>query len=219
MFATAADGTKLFHDHRPGPRPVLLIHGFASDSARTWAATGWVRALGERGHLLVDLRGHGHSDRAASGFAPTEQARDVLAVLDAAGMSTVDVVTYSMGGVIGWELARLAPGRIRRMVLGGIGGRPVEGDDLRRVRDGLAGEGLDACIEAVSGSRLTGEAPCPVLLAAGEADEIAADAPEFAAALGVPFVPVPRRNHLTAVSSRIFKQAALDFLDAARAAK
>ena len=28
-----------------GPPPVLLVHGFASDSVVTWEGTGWVRAL------------------------------------------------------------------------------------------------------------------------------------------------------------------------------
>jgi len=212
VFATAPDGVKLFYDTVPGPRPVLLIHGFAADSAATWVATGWVRALAGRGHMRVDLRGHGHSAPAASGYAPGEQARDVLAVLDTAGLSTVDVVTYSMGGVIGWELARLAPGRIGRMVLGGIGGGPVAAEDLRRVRDALGAAGLDPCIEAMTGARLVGPAACPVLLVAGEADEIAADAADFAATVGAGFVPVPRRTHLTAVSSRVFKEAASAFL-------
>jgi hypothetical protein len=47
---------------------------------------------------------------------------------------------------------------------------------------------------------------------AGTADDIAPDAAEFARRLGVPFVPVAGRTHFTAVSSRAFKQAALDFL-------
>lgn len=211
MFATAEDGTKIWYDTAPGPAPVLLLHGFASDSESTWVRTGWVRALADRGHVLVDLRGHGQSDRPASGYAPESLARDVLAVLDAAGVSTVDAVTYSMGGLVGWELARLAPGRVRRLALGGIGGRAVEREGMRRVAEALSAPGLEACVEEVAGHRLDGPAPVPVLFAAGEQDEVAADAPEFAAGLDAPFVSLGRRTHVNAVSSRRFKEAALGF--------
>lgn len=212
MFATASDDTKLWYERTPGPNPVLLIHGFASDAQRTWGQTGWPRALAERGQLLVDLRGHGQSDHAASGFEPEALARDMCTVLDAAGVSTVDVLSYSMGGLIAWELARLAPERVRRMVLGGISGRPVDAAEMRAIGESLGTEGLDACIAAVSGRRLEGPPPAPALLVAGEADETAEGAADFADSLGVPFARVPKRNHLNTVSSRVFKQAALEFL-------
>ncbi|MBB4683370.1 alpha/beta fold hydrolase [Amycolatopsis jiangsuensis] len=211
MFATAADGSKLWYDTAPGPRPVLFVHGFASDSDSTWVRTGWVRAVQDSGHVLVDLRGHGQSGRPASGYSPRGLARDVLAVLDEAGLSEVDAVTYSMGGLVGWELARLAPGRIGRLALGGIGGAAVDRADLARVQAALSGGDLEACADAVAGHRLEGAPPCPVLFAAGETDEVAVDAPEFAASMDAPFVSLERRNHFNAVSSRRFKQAALDF--------
>lgn len=213
MFATTGDGAKIWCATAPGPAPVLLIHGFASDSESTWVRTGWVRALADRGHVLVDLRGHGQSDRPVSGYAPEALARDVLAVLDEAELSTVDAVTYSMGGLVGWELAKLAPGRIRRLALGGIGGRAADRDSMRRVAETLSATGLDACIEEVAGHRLEGPPPAPVLFAAGEQDEVASDAPELAAACEAPFVSLGRRNHFNAVSSRLFKESATTFFE------
>ncbi|WP_019813082.1 alpha/beta fold hydrolase [Saccharomonospora saliphila] len=219
MFATADDGTRIAYDSVPGPRPVLLLHGFATDSRRTWHDTGWLRALDGRGYVTVDLRGHGESDTPESGYSPGRLARDALAVLDAAEVPTVDVVTYSMGGVVGWELARLAPGRVGALVLGGIDGRPVEAPDMHLVRDAMRAKGLQACIDGMAGSRIEGSAGVPVLVVAGENDEIAAAAPELATGIGAEFVPLPRRTHLNAVSSRAFKQAALDFLDGRPAAR
>lgn len=212
MFATADDGAKIWYECAPGPHPVLLLHGFASEHEATWERTGWVRAVGERGHVLVDLRGHGHSERAPSGYSPDELARDVLAVLDAAEVPRVDVVTYSMGGLVGWALAGLAPGRVRGLVLGGIGGERVARENMLRVREALAGDQPDTCVDGMAGHRLEGEPPAPSLLAAGDLDEIARDAESFAGELGAPFVSLGRRNHLNAVSSRRFKDAALEFL-------
>ncbi|GHF44371.1 hypothetical protein FHX82_001866 [Amycolatopsis bartoniae] len=202
MYATAEDGTKLWYESASGPRPVLLVHGFASDSRRMWTDTGWLRALEGTGYVAVDLRGHGQSGRPSDGYTPENLARDLVVVLDAAELSVVDVVSYSMGGIVAWELAKL--GRVRRMVLGGIGRRPASREDLLRVKELLGGDDLGACVDGMAGARLTGEAPVPVLFAAGEEDEFAADAPE-------PFVSLGKRNHFNAVSSRLFKQAALEF--------
>ncbi|WP_236796607.1 alpha/beta fold hydrolase [Amycolatopsis sp. GM8] len=202
MFATAADGTKLWYEHAPGPAPVLLLHGFASDSRRTWGDTGWLRALGELGYVTMDLRGHGQSDKPVTGYSPDGLAQDAIAVLDAAGLSTVDVVSYSMGGIVAWQLAKL--GRVRRMVLGGIGSKPAAREDLLLVQEKLGGEDLSACVDGMAGSRIEGTAPVPVLFAAGDDDEFAAGAPE-------PFVSLGKRHHFNAVSSRAFKQAALEF--------
>lgn len=213
MPATARDGVKLWYDVEPGPRPVLLLHGFASDSEQTWERTGWLRAVADRGHVVTDLRGHGRSDRAETGYSPDDLARDVVAVLDAAEVPAVDVVTYSMGGVVGWALARLAPERVRALALGGIGGGPVERESMLRVQQALSGEDLGPCIDGMAGHRLSGQPPAPALLAAGDDDEVAADARSFAATLNVPYVSLGRRNHFNAVSSRAFKTAALEFFD------
>lgn len=205
MFATAADGTKLWYESVSGPQPVLLVHGFASDSRRNWTDTGWLRALAAQGYVTTDLRGHGQSDRPSSGYTPENLARDLVAVLDATGLSTVDVVAYSMGGFVAWELAKL--GRVRRMVLGGIGLRPAAREEMVRVQEMLGGEDLSACIDDMAGRRIEGDAGAPVLFAAGDDDEFAAGAPE-------PFVSLGRRNHFNAVSSRVFKQAVLEFFTA-----
>ena len=207
------EGVKLWYDHVPGPRPVLFLHGFASDSEQTWERTGWLRAVAERGHVVTDLRGHGQSERPTTGYSPDGLARDALAVLDAAGVPSADVVTYSMGGVVGWALARLAPDRVRALALGGIGGGPVRRDSMLRVQEALGGEDLTPCIDGMAGQRLSGEPPAPVLLASGDYDEIAADAAALAESLGVPHISLGRRNHFNAVSSRAFKTAALEFFD------
>ncbi|MFM7085371.1 MAG: alpha/beta fold hydrolase, partial [Hyphomicrobium sp.] len=45
--------------------PVLLIHGFASNTDINWIATGWVGELRAAGYrvLALDNRGHGKSDK------------------------------------------------------------------------------------------------------------------------------------------------------------
>lgn len=211
MFAIAEDGCKISFEHLPGDRPVLLVHGFAADSTLTWSATGWLRALAGGGVVTVDLRGHGRSDRPGSGYSPEVMARDLLAVLDTAGLATVDVVTYSMGGLVAWALARRAPDRVGKLVLGGIGDHAVAAEDLDRVA-AMRHAGLPACADGMAGHRIEGPAPVPVLVVAGTADDIAPDAAALAVRLGAPFTALPGRTHFTALSSRAFKQAAQAFL-------
>ena len=49
------------------------------------------------------------------------------------------------------------------------------------------------------------------MLGAGEVDAVAEDAEDAARILGAELVRIPRRDHITTLSARAFKQAALPF--------
>jgi pimeloyl-ACP methyl ester carboxylesterase len=51
-------------------------------------------------------------------------AGDVLAVMDAAGVEQAAYWGYSMGGMIGWQLGKMAAGRFAALILGGAGPFP-----------------------------------------------------------------------------------------------
>ncbi|WP_091287887.1 alpha/beta fold hydrolase [Amycolatopsis xylanica] len=104
-----------------GP-PVLLVHGFASDGHTDWITTGWPSALTAAGREVVvpDLPGHGSSP-APTGSAGAKAMCAELARL-VSRLSEVDIVGYSLGARLSWELPAQAP--VRRLVLGGVS--PVE---------------------------------------------------------------------------------------------
>lgn len=237
----SGDLIEIHYNVFPGPRPILLAHGFASNSQFNWSDTGWLRAIEEagRGAITVDLRGHGLSSKShrRQDYSPTLLAGDLVAVLDAARVDTVDVVGYSMGCRVALALRDMAPTRVRRMVLGGAGTRElfagwntaeVEGFLLRDepVSDALVQSiltiavsvpgndprALLACIIGMAGPPITAPVRVPTLVVAGERDEIASDAHVLATKIGAEFLAVPKRHHFTTVSSRVFKQGALDFL-------
>jgi non-heme chloroperoxidase len=54
----------------------------------------------------------------------------------------------------------------------------------------------------------------PTLLVVGDADPVAEGAEDAATLLSAELVVLPRRNHITTLSARGFKQAALPFLGA-----
>jgi pimeloyl-ACP methyl ester carboxylesterase len=96
---------------------VLLLHGFP-DTHIVWRKQ--VGALAAAGYrvLVPDLRGYGRSDAPAGIHDYTlEKLRgDVLGLLDALHIDKVSLVGHDWGGLIGWQLAALAPGRIERFV-------------------------------------------------------------------------------------------------------
>lgn len=243
-FARRLDGVRISYDYAPGERPILLVHGFASTATVTWVGTGWVRAITDagRGAISADLRGHGESDKPhrAADYTPRQLGADLVAVLDALELEQVDVIAYSMGSRVAAAFARLAPERVRKMVLGGAG--PIElfetwdqGAVAHFVTDGTlpdsgpadptiaavlgaaiaAGADRDAllaCVQGVAGATLEMPTGIPQLFVAGGADPIPAGVAELARARGAEYLELPGRTHINALTSREFKQAALAFL-------
>lgn len=223
-----------------GPPPVLLVHGFASDSVVTWEGTGWVRALLDAGRsvVTVDLRGHGASDKPTDGdaYAPDRLGADLVAVLDSAGMPIVDIVGYSMGNRVVSALCELAPDRVRRLVIGGAGpselfatwsldeARAYLVDDVPpsnrliaevlgpAIRAGADRDALLACIEGVQGAPLAIPGSIPVLFVAGEEDPVPRGVQELALDWGSDLVTLPGRDHVSTLTARAFKDAAITFL-------
>jgi len=77
--------------------------------------------------IAIDLRGRGLSEITPPGtYGWASHARDVVAIADQLGAQQFSVIGQSMGGAVGMEVARLAPGRIQRLVLVDIVGMPDE---------------------------------------------------------------------------------------------
>ncbi|MBC7234824.1 MAG: alpha/beta fold hydrolase [Chloroflexi bacterium] len=116
-----------------GP-PLLLYHAFCGSSL-DWYEFGYVERLAPFFRLLLpDARGHGRSDKPtrAEAYAPQEQALDVLAVLDTEGIHTSHYWGYSMGGRVGFALARDAPKRLCSLIIGGIHPYPQNPEGIQR---------------------------------------------------------------------------------------
>jgi pimeloyl-ACP methyl ester carboxylesterase len=123
------DGVAIrFTEQGDGPS-VVLLHGFASDAAANWIATGIAGALADAGFrvLLPDARGHGRSGKPhdVEAYRPPAMARDVTALLDHLGLATADLVGYSLGSTTAITVAAIDD-RVDRLVLGGAGSTLLE---------------------------------------------------------------------------------------------
>jgi pimeloyl-ACP methyl ester carboxylesterase len=104
-----------------GP-PLVLQHGFTS-SLQNWYAYGYVAALQQNYRLiLIDARGHGQSDKPydAQAYALQHRVEDVLTVLDALQVDNAHYLGYSMGGRIGFGIAKYHPERFFSLMIGGM---------------------------------------------------------------------------------------------------
>jgi pimeloyl-ACP methyl ester carboxylesterase len=96
-----------------GP-PLMLIHG----GPQHWYA--WRHVIPElsREHRLIcpDLRGFGWTEAPRTGYSVAERARDMLAILDALELDTIDLAGHDWGGMIGFRMCFDAPTRVKRFM-------------------------------------------------------------------------------------------------------
>ena len=111
--------------------PVVLVHGFATSSARTWGDNGWLDLLGDVGRrpVAIDLLGHGTADKPHDPAAYTAMESLVAAQLPD---GPVDAIGFSLGARVLLTLACDEPERFSRLVLTGVGANLLrsEGSDL-----------------------------------------------------------------------------------------
>jgi pimeloyl-ACP methyl ester carboxylesterase len=103
-----------------GPaEPIILLHGL-SDSWFSFSGVLPLLSVQRRVYAL-DLRGHGDSDRPATGYHPRDLAADVVAFLDAKGIDRATILGHSMGSFVAQQVAAIAQNRISRLILVGSG--------------------------------------------------------------------------------------------------
>lgn len=100
---------------RPGAPALVCLHG-TSMQASAWSALG--TALAGRFHVVaVDMRGHGQSEQPATGYALTDYAEDLRALLDALGLQHASFIGSSLGTQVAIAFAARHPQRVQRLVL------------------------------------------------------------------------------------------------------
>ena len=99
----------------PNGQPVVLIHGY-TDSARDWVPL--IPYLSKRDRLIVvDIRGHGRSDKPECCYARVDFAYDIKLLLDRLHIEKADLVGHSLGSLIAQIFAEQWPERVRKVVL------------------------------------------------------------------------------------------------------
>ncbi|MEM7710621.1 MAG: alpha/beta hydrolase [Pseudomonadota bacterium] len=117
---TARDGTRIAVRVTGEGPPLVLLHGFPQNH-RCWRPV--LPRLAERFTcILPDLRGYGDSgapcdDVGHSVYSKRTMARDVVAVLDALGHETADIVGHDRGARVAYRFALDHPARLTRLAI------------------------------------------------------------------------------------------------------
>lgn len=114
-----ADGDMIRWVELPGREPTrVYVHGLGATSAPYFAEVAVHPALAGHRSLLIDLLGHGISDRPAGFDYSLESHADALAAaLTAAGVDGAELIAHSMGGSVAIVLAARHPRLVSRLVL------------------------------------------------------------------------------------------------------
>ena len=223
--------------------PLVVVHGFASDYRLNWVGTRWQEALTTAGFRVfgLDCRGHGHSDKPhdSAAYAIGIMGRDVTRLLDHLEVPSAGYLGYSMGARIGLQVVMDSPSRVERAVLGGIGasgsiksaeaiaeaflrGEPTDdpiAQSFYRFASARPTNDLQALAACITGLQphwdraKVSAIHTPILVVAGDRDELAPDAPELVELIpSARLVTIPGRDHMGAVPAREFKQGAIEFL-------
>ncbi len=117
------DGTRIHYDIVGEGKPVVLLHGFISNS-ESWKRAPVRQALADAGFRVItlDLRGNGLSDKphTAEAYERNAELKDVMSLMKFLGVGTYDVVGYSRGAILTAKLLTMDK-QIRRAVMGGMG--------------------------------------------------------------------------------------------------
>jgi pimeloyl-ACP methyl ester carboxylesterase len=205
-------------------KPIVLVHGFASDYRLSWVGSRWQETLTGAGFKVIgiDCRGHGHSDKPhdEAAYSVDLMAGDVIGVLGDLGVDEAAYLGYSMGGRIGLQVILDHPQLVTRAVLGGIGsagainraaeiarafrtGQPTD-DPIAQSFFKFASarptndmQALAACIVGLQADvrpDRLAKIRTPILIVVGDRDDIATGAPEL-----VELIPSAR---LVSISNR-----------------
>jgi pimeloyl-ACP methyl ester carboxylesterase len=236
------DGTELaYTDDGSGP-PVLLLHGFGSSGEINFHRPGVVDALVGAGHRVItpDARGHGGSGKPHDPAAYVDDAlsRDVSALIDHLGLDEVDLVGYSMGGIVGLSVAARDP-RVRSLAVGGTGANASRSDPEREsIADALDADdpgtiesprarAFRAFADATRADRHAlallqrsgyvhdldlGDPTVPMLVVTGEADTLAGPADAFAARFADARAVTVPGDHISAATKPELRAALVDVL-------
>ena len=109
------DGTHLaYEQHGSGEKALVFIHG-ACLNRNAWQPQR--SALAGRSYLLLDLRGHGQSDRRGYPYRIATFADDVVQLLTHLRWKQVTLVGHSLGGMVAQYVATYYPDMVARLVL------------------------------------------------------------------------------------------------------
>ena len=127
-----SDGSRVHYEsYGKGQEAVVFIHGWTCDLT-FWR--GQAPLYEKHRALLVDLPGHGQSEKPDVAYTQERFARAIDAVMRDAGVTRAVLVGHSMGGPVALTFLRLFPEKTKALVLVDVFMPEAPKDDADRAR-------------------------------------------------------------------------------------
>lgn len=110
------NGLKLYYEVYGNGTPIVLLHGSFMTIPLNWSQ--WIPLLAKSRKVIVtELQGHGRTRDIARQFSYEGMADDVSGLLKHLKIDRADILGYSMGGGVAFQVAIRHPEQVRRLVV------------------------------------------------------------------------------------------------------
>lgn len=109
------NGAKLFYKEAGEGNPMLFVHG-ATGTSQGHFGTQIDEFAKKNRVIAIDLRGHGRSTLPDEDFSMNLFADDVNKFLDELKLDSITYIGFSLGGMVGFNLAVTHPEKIKKLI-------------------------------------------------------------------------------------------------------
>jgi pimeloyl-ACP methyl ester carboxylesterase len=110
------NGIKVYYEVYGEGKPIVLLHGAFMTIEGNWGQI--IPQLSKtRKVIAIEMQGHGHTPFADRKLDLVTLASDVDGVMDYLKVDSADVVGYSMGGSVAYQLTIQNPKRVKKLVI------------------------------------------------------------------------------------------------------
>lgn len=112
----AVNGIKVYYEVYGQGKPIVLLHGAFMTIEMNWGQL--IPELAKtRKVIAIEMQGHGHTPFSDRKLDLSTMASDVQGVMDYLKVESADVVGYSMGGTVAYQLTINSPKRVGKLVI------------------------------------------------------------------------------------------------------
>jgi pimeloyl-ACP methyl ester carboxylesterase len=110
------NGLKIYYEIQGEGKPVLLLHGSFMTVEMNWGQL-MPELAKTRKVIAIEMLGHGRTQDTDRPYSYQSLASDVAAVMKYLKVDSVDVLGYSLGGRIAYQLAIQFPELVRKLII------------------------------------------------------------------------------------------------------
>jgi pimeloyl-ACP methyl ester carboxylesterase len=111
------DGIELHVQELGQGPPLIMLHGLLLGNMATWYWTAAPELARTHRVILFDLRGHGRSQRTATGYDVERMTSDLESLIVRLTDEPVSIIGHSYGALVGLNFALRHPDRVRKLAV------------------------------------------------------------------------------------------------------